>query len=102
MKQFKIIIIILFSLITHSCSLLTKVPQSVPNYTLDSNTRNELIKGGKMSLPSDSSRNIIVYNVIEKEDKKNRISDETIRFFVAQFFTTLTTILTIIAVENTP
>lgn len=53
-------------------------------------------------LMSDSTRTIVVYNVIEKEDKRFKITDETIRLLIADFFGTITTVITVWQMQSQP
>jgi hypothetical protein len=87
----------MFVILTQSCGSVGKLnnsPKKIPAYTLDTDTRSELLQSDKMELPSDTTKTIIVYNVVE-DNKKSKISDETIRLLIADFFGTLTTVITL-------
>ena len=45
-------------------------------------------------MPGDTTRTIVVYNVVETKEKG--LSDETWRSFIAQFFGTISTIFALI------
>jgi hypothetical protein len=53
-------------------------------------------------LGNDSTKTVVVYNVVEKEDKKFKITDETIRLLIADFFGTITTIITVWQMQDQP
>ena len=61
----------------------------------------EMIPNTQIAQP-DSTKTIIVYNVIEPENKRSIISDETIRLFIADLFGTITTILTLRQLDSGP
>lgn len=71
-----------------------------PDYAKDTLVTKNMIDGSVFRLPSDTSKMIIVYNIIEQEDKKKRISDETIRASVGQFFSTISTIFALYLNDN--
>lgn len=98
MKQLAIIAIALF--VFQSCSVLRS--NQVPDYTNNAAVQNQMVEHQPMRLPADTTRQIVVYNVIEKDDKKLKITDETIRMFIGDLFGTITTILTIQQMEQTP
>jgi hypothetical protein len=50
----------------------------------------------------DTTKTIIVYNVVEKENNKLKITDETIRLLIADFFGTITTIITVWQMQDQP
>ena len=81
-----------------SCSILTKSTK-LPEYTEDSTG---MITHEPIPLGVDSNKVIIVYNVVEKEDKKFKITDETIRLLIADFFGTLTTVITVWQMQEQP
>ena len=95
-KTFKLILVSsLF--ILQSCSVLIK--KQVP---LSDVNKEPFIIEQPMSHPTDSTKQIIVYNVIESKGEKKLISDETIRLFIADLFGTVTTILTLRQLDTTP
>ena len=86
-----------------SCSVIN-IPnkKEVPAYTTEQALSEALIESHDIPMPKDTNKVIIVYNVVEKEQKNRLISDETIRLFVADLFGTVTTYLTIRQIDNTP
>jgi hypothetical protein len=104
----KKIIAILLSLMVMSCSTVkelahlnnneqNKVHQSKLEKEKDGYTQvdGEFIPNKQMATP-DSTKTIIVYNVIDKGDEKKGLSDETWRSFISQFFGTISTIFALI------
>lgn len=82
----------------HSCKTveeLTHHEKPVPSYTTEKAIENKLMGPQNIPLPADTSKTIIVYNVVEQERKKSLVSDETIRLLIADLFGTITTILTL-------
>ena len=69
--------------------------RSAPEYTNDTLIRDALITHEPIPLDVDTNKVIIVYNVVEQDKKKKVISDETIRLLIADFFGTITTIITV-------
>jgi hypothetical protein len=55
----------------------------------------EFIPNQQLATP-DSTKTIIVYNVVESDKGKKGLSDETWRSFIAQFFGTISTIFALI------
>jgi len=55
----------------------------------------ELIPNKQLATP-DSTKTIIVYNVVESDKGKKGLSDETWRSFIAQFFSTISTIFALV------
>jgi hypothetical protein len=92
-------VILVLSMALWSCSV-TKKAQN-PEWTEEEKTRAQMVDYQPIPLRSDSSKTIIVYNVVEKEDpKKLKISDETVRMFIADLFGTLTTIITLRQIDS--
>ena len=100
----KKIVILTLMLIVTSCSMLHK-QQTVPDYTSNDEVKKELVTSEPFSSPTDTTgKTIIVYNVVEREDTKKGLTDETWRALIAQFFSTVSTIfaLEINKDNNTP
>lgn len=79
-----------------SCMTASKV---ITNLT---HSEKQMVDDAIVPLPQDSTKRIVVYNVVEKENKKAFISDETIRLFIADLFGTITTLVTLRHLEETP
>jgi hypothetical protein len=82
-----------------SCSTLEKVSRhEVDESQLDkeqfTKVDNEFIPNKQLATP-DSTKTIVVYNVIE-DDKEKGLSDETWRSFISQFFGAVSTIFALI------
>lgn len=90
----RIVVVIILSVVISSCASLRKVPEA-PEYVNDTTDRKALITNEVIPLPHDTSKTIIVYNVIEKDDNKFKLTDETVRLLIADFFGTLTTVITV-------
>ena len=84
-----------------SCSVTDKIPKHTPSYTADKAVKNKLMDSQDIPMPHDTTKTIIVYNVVEQH-KGSKITDETIRLFIADLFGTITTILTLKTLDNTP
>lgn len=91
-------IFVVVLLVFQSCFMNSKT--TVPSYTNDSTHTEQLVTHQPIPMPGDTTRNIIVYNVVENNDKKG-LSDETWRSFIAQFFSTISTIFAFIYGTNT-
>jgi len=99
MKTIVALIVALF--VFQSCSITKEI--KVPHYTNDSTKTKQLITHQPIPMPGDTTKNIIVYNVVEQEDdKKLRITDETIRLLIADFFGTITTVITVWQMQGQP
>jgi len=85
---------ILLAILLSSCNVL-KNKNKAPNYIEDASKREVMLTSQPIPLGADSSKTLIVYNVVEQEEKKFKITDETIRLLIADFFGTLTTIITV-------
>ena len=85
--------LIIAMLLLSSCSILK--PNHIPEYTNDENKVEQMITHQPIQMPGDTTRNIIVYNVVEQEQKKTKLSDETLRMLIGDFFGTITTIITV-------
>jgi hypothetical protein len=95
----KTLAILMIPLIMLSCSSLKEIPRNevvddqlkTEQYT---EVENEVIPNTQLATP-DSTKTIVVYNVIEA-DKEKGLSDETWRSFISQFFGTVSTIFALI------
>ena len=86
---------ILFIILILSTSCAAKKELSVPKYTSSEAIAQGLVEAHEIPVPSDTTKVIVVYNVVEKDTKGTKISDETIRLFISDVFSTIVTILTI-------
>lgn len=84
-----------------SCTIL-KSRNNAPDYVNDTLKREAMITHEPIPLGVDSNKVIVVYNVVEKEEKKLKISDETIRLLIADFFGTIGTIITVWQLQENP
>ena len=75
-----------------SCKNIIHLPEHHPRYVEDSVKSKNLIDANLLPHPTDSTKVVIVYNIIESEEEGRRISDETIRASIGQFFSTIATI----------
>jgi hypothetical protein len=94
----KILILFMIPLLV-SCSTLEKISRHEVNK--EDLKKEEFTKVGNEFIPNtqlatpDSTKTIIVYNVIE-DDKEKGLSDETWRSFISQFFGAVSTIFALI------
>lgn len=92
-------IVVILIVVISSCNVL-KPRDRMPKYVDDSTSTEQMIQHQTIPLVIDTTKTIIVYNVVEKDEHKLRITDETVRLLIADFFGTISTMITVWQLQN--